>query len=71
VTGRDDKSQRENALRRFFRETIGELRKVSWPSRQEAINLTILVIVVMTVMSMFLWLIDLGATELLTLALGA
>ena len=29
---------------RFFSEVIGELRKVSWPSRQEATRLTILVL---------------------------
>jgi preprotein translocase subunit SecE len=71
LAGRDDRPRRENAVQRFFRETIGELRKVSWPTRQEAINMTIIVIIVMTVVSMFLWLIDLGATRLISLALGA
>ena len=38
----------------FYRETIGELKKVSWPTRSEAINLTKVVIVVMTIMAIFL-----------------
>jgi len=38
----------------FYRETIGELKKVSWPTRSEAINLTKVVIVVMFIMSIFL-----------------
>ena len=38
----------------FYRETIGELKKVSWPTRSEAKNLTIVVIIVMTVMAIFL-----------------
>ncbi|MEN8242964.1 MAG: preprotein translocase subunit SecE [Chloroflexota bacterium] len=38
----------------FYRETIGELKKVSWPTRSEAINLTKVVIVVMIIMSIFL-----------------
>jgi len=71
LAGRDDRPRRENAVQRFFRETIGELRKVSWPTRQEAVNMTIIVIIVMTVVSLFLWFIDLGATRLISLALGA
>jgi preprotein translocase subunit SecE len=71
VAGKDDKKKKENAIRRFFRETSGELRKVTWPTRQEATNLTIIVLIVMVAMSVFLWLVDLGATELLALAIGS
>jgi preprotein translocase subunit SecE len=38
---------------------IAELRKVSWPSRQEATQLTMIVLVVVTVMSIFLGTLDL------------
>jgi len=41
-------------VQRFFKETIGELRKVSWPSRQEAIRLTQIVIIVIFVMAIIL-----------------
>jgi len=71
VAGKDEKKKKENRIRRFFRETTGELRKVTWPTRQEATNLTIIVLIVMVAMSIFLWLVDLGATELLALAIGA
>jgi preprotein translocase subunit SecE len=40
-----------NAITRYFRETSGELRKVSWPSQSEAIGLTRIVILVMIVMA--------------------
>ena len=43
-----------HGLRRWFNETIGELRKVKWPTRKEAINLTIVVLVVSFVMALFL-----------------
>ncbi|PIU90689.1 MAG: preprotein translocase subunit SecE [Anaerolineae bacterium CG17_big_fil_post_rev_8_21_14_2_50_57_27] len=56
-------------MSRFVRETVGELRKVSWPSRQEATNLTAIVLVVMVLMSLFLWLVDLGGTALLDLVI--
>jgi preprotein translocase subunit SecE len=41
-------------IQRFVQETIGELRKVSWPSRQEAIRLTEIVIIVIFVMAVIL-----------------
>ena len=71
MAGKDDKSKRENAIQRFFRETIGELRKVNWPTWPEARRLTIIVIIVLVIMSMFLWLVDESAVKLLVLAIGA
>ena len=71
MAGKDKKTKREGRLARFWRETIGELRKVSWPTRQEATNLTIIVLIVMAVMSIFLFMVDNLATWLLARALGA
>ena len=45
--------KQDNAVVRYYRETIGELRKVTWPTRQEAINLTSITLVVIVVMSAF------------------
>ncbi|MFH2038335.1 MAG: preprotein translocase subunit SecE [Chloroflexota bacterium] len=63
-------AKKSNAISRFVRETVGELRKVSWPSRQEAINLTIIVLIVMVVTSIFLYTVDIIGARLLTLAVG-
>jgi preprotein translocase subunit SecE len=63
-------SKKPNAITRFFRETVGELRKVSWPSRQEATNLTIIVLIVMVFTSVFLYGIDILGARLLTLVIG-
>ncbi len=41
-------------LARYFRETRAELRKVSWPSRDEAWNLTLIVLAATTVMALIL-----------------
>ncbi len=65
-----EKSKKQNAVRRYFNETAGELRKVSWPTWPEARQLTILVIVVMVVIGVFLGLVDYGANSVLNLALG-
>ncbi len=43
-----------NAIQRWYRETISELRRVSWPSRSEAISLTWIVIIVMVIMAIIL-----------------
>jgi preprotein translocase subunit SecE len=71
VAGKSEKRKRENAIQRFFRETMGELRRVTWPTWLEARNLTVVVIIVMIFMALFLWGIDSGATKLLTLMIGS
>jgi len=65
-----EKAKKQNGIQRYFSETVGELRKVSWPTRQEAVQLTIIVLVVMIFMGLFLGLVDLIAGHLLNLALG-
>jgi len=65
-----DRSRKPNAIQSFFRETTGELRKVSWPTWLEARQLTLLVLMVMVVMGIILGLTDGGAHTLLNLLLG-
>ena len=62
--------RKENVSVHFYRETVGELRKVSWPTRAEAINLTMIVVVVLVGMAAFLGLVDLIGEQLLQMALG-
>jgi preprotein translocase subunit SecE len=57
--------------RQFIKETIGELRKVSWPTRGEAWDLTKVVLIVLFVMTIFLGTLDLAYSELFRLILGA
>ncbi|MBC8503260.1 MAG: preprotein translocase subunit SecE [Chloroflexi bacterium] len=64
------KSARGNAVVRFYRETVGELRKVTWPTRQEAKNLTIIVLIVTFGMSAFLGALDYIFSKLVGLILG-
>jgi preprotein translocase subunit SecE len=47
-----------NVIVRMVRETVAELRKVTWPTRPEATQLTIVVLVVLAVMSAFLGTMD-------------
>jgi preprotein translocase subunit SecE len=62
--------KQQNAIQRYIRETMGELRKVNWPSRQEATNLTIVVLIVTFGMSAFLGLLDFLFTRLFAFLLG-
>jgi preprotein translocase subunit SecE len=59
-----------NAIQRYFRETLGELRKVNWPTRKEATNLTIVVLIVTVSMSAFLGFLDFLFTRFFALILG-
>jgi preprotein translocase subunit SecE len=47
-----------NPVSRYLRETRGELRKVTWPTREESWRLTLIVIGVSVAMAIFLWLFD-------------
>jgi preprotein translocase subunit SecE len=61
---------RENRVARFGRETIAELRKVVWPTRDQAVNLTFIVVVTVVAMSAFLGVIDFFLTQLVRLILS-
>ncbi len=50
--------QRENRVTQYLRETRAELRKVVWPSREEAINLTGIVVATIIAMSVFMGFFD-------------
>jgi preprotein translocase subunit SecE len=62
--------KRQLGIVRYFRETIAELRKVNWPTRQEATQLTMIVLVVVFLMSMLLGLLDLLFSRLFGLIVG-
>jgi preprotein translocase subunit SecE len=50
---------------KFLTETVAELRKAVWPTRQEAIRLTIIVMVICLAVGLILGLLDYGFTSLM------
>ena len=58
-----------NRRTKFVSDIIAELRKVVWPTRQEATYLTTIVIIVTIVVAIALWVIDMGFSELMNLIL--
>jgi len=50
----------------FFSEVVEELRKARWPTRQEALRLSLLVLVVCIIVGAVLGALDYGFTRLFT-----
>jgi preprotein translocase subunit SecE len=63
-------AKKENVVIKYLKETRAELKKVNWPSRQEATNLTLIVMAVTTFMALLLGLIDYIFAQLFKLILG-
>ena len=61
------KPKQPNAIQRWWRETMGELRKVSWPTIPEARRLTEVVLIVMFAMSALLGILDFVFSKLIGL----
>lgn len=51
-------------LIQFFKDSREELKKVTWPDRDEVTSFTVVVIVAVCVISVFLWLVDTGLMAL-------
>ena len=58
---------KENRIAQYIRETRAELRKVVWPTREEATNLTMIVVGTIFVMSIFFGAIDYLLTQIFRL----
>ena len=67
---KDRKGRKPNYFQSLYRETLGELRKVSWPTWPEARRLTGLVLLVMVIMGAILGAIDFAAQQGVRLLLG-
>ena len=50
--------RKDNFIVKYFKDTRAELRKVSWPTRQEALNLTLIVVAFTIFMAALLGIID-------------
>ncbi len=53
------------ALIEFSKGSRTEVRKMVWPSRQETIQTTMVVLVMVVIIAIFLWLIDMAVFEVI------
>jgi preprotein translocase subunit SecE len=51
-------------IREFVQDVLVEFRKVTWPTRQELVNSTVVVIAVTVVLAFFLGGVDIALTRL-------
>ena len=54
----------------FLKQSVGELRKSTWLSRQEVVQSSILVMIVVALVSAYVGVIDFGLTKVLGAVVG-
>jgi len=57
-------------IKGFFKEVSVELKKVSWPTRQQTISATVVVIVVTFIVAVFLGFVDILLANLVGAVMG-
>jgi len=57
-------------IRRFIDEAWSELKKVSWPTREQVRNLTVLVFVVSFAVGAYITVLDAGFTQVIKVLVG-
>ncbi|MBR5756221.1 MAG: preprotein translocase subunit SecE [Firmicutes bacterium] len=61
---------KKNGFFEYLKGVRAELKKVTWPTKQETVKLTAIVFVVCAAFAVFFWLIDTGCLALLEEALN-
>ncbi len=62
--------KKPNKIVKWWNETVGELRKVVWPTKEEAWRMTKIVLVVVLGTAVFLGAIDFAFSKLIGVLLG-
>jgi preprotein translocase subunit SecE len=57
-------------IRRYLDEVASELRKVSWPTREQVRNLTVLVFAISLVVGLYITVLDVVFREIIALFTG-
>jgi len=57
-------------LGQYLKDSKGEMKKVTWPSRKATIGLTWVVLVVVLIISLYLGVVDLGLSKLVKFILS-
>jgi preprotein translocase subunit SecE len=57
-------------IKLFFHEVSNELKKVSWPTRQQTVSATVVVIILTVIVSFFLGIVDVILARLVGTIMG-
>jgi len=67
---KEEKGKKPGRLTIYARESLGELKKVTWPNKDEVVSSTIVVIFVVIVISLILSVFDIGISKLARMVLS-
>ena len=54
----------------FLSGALSEMKKITWPTRQETTQTTIVVLVVVFIVALILWLLDWGLNGIVSVIIG-
>jgi preprotein translocase subunit SecE len=57
-------------VKQYWRETLTELSKVTWPSKDEMVGSTVVTIIVSLILGFFIFAVDMGLSQLMRIVLG-
>ncbi len=57
-------------ITRYIREVRAEIRKVTWPTREDVMRMTTVVVVVLIISSVFLAMVDYGFSRIMQFIIG-
>ena len=57
-------------LSQYLKDSKGEMKKVTWPSRKATVGLTWVVLIVVFIISLYLGVVDLGLSKLVKFVLS-
>lgn len=60
-------ASKKNRVAKFFRETKAELKKVSWPTKKQLINNTLIILAFIIITGVILSVLDIGFNKLIGL----
>ena len=62
--------KKPSKIQKWWKETVGELRKVTWPTKEQAIQMTKIVLVVVVATAIFLGVVDFACSKLVSLIIS-
>ncbi len=57
-------------FRNFLSDVRAEFKKVTWPTREQTLKQTGVVLVIVAIIGVFLWIVDTGLTGLVKMIIG-
>lgn len=63
----ENKTVKKNSAMKFFRESKAEMKKVSWPTKEQLFHNTVVILAFVAITTLILSLLDVGFEKLLSL----